>query len=114
MAYVSLEEGKMYLRVDSTFEDVLITGLLQSAEFKCRESARMSKEQWDAVETATGEITINDETYSVGEVQQMKEIIRVAILYCLGYLYEHRQEADHHDLDLTLRSLLCSIREGVF
>ena len=39
--------------------------------------------------------------------------MRVAILYALGYLYEHREEADHHSLTLTLRSLLFSIREGV-
>ena len=39
--------------------------------------------------------------------------MRVAILYALGYLYEHREEADHRSLTLTLRSLLFSIREGV-
>jgi hypothetical protein len=31
----------------------------------------------------------------------------------VGYLYEHREEGDHHDLTLTLRSLLFAIREGV-
>jgi hypothetical protein len=39
--------------------------------------------------------------------------MRVAILYALGYLFEHREDADHHDLTLTLRSLLFSLREGV-
>lgn len=33
--------------------------------------------------------------------------------YALGYLFEHREDADHHDLTLTLRSLLFGIREGV-
>jgi hypothetical protein len=37
----------------------------------------------------------------------------VAILFALGYLYEHREEADHHSLTLTLRSLLFSLREDV-
>jgi hypothetical protein len=37
----------------------------------------------------------------------------VAILYALGYLFEHREDADHHDLTLTLRALLFSLREGV-
>lgn len=32
----------------------------------------------------------------------------------LGYLYEHRDEADHHQLMLTLRSILFAVREGVF
>ena len=39
--------------------------------------------------------------------------MKVAILYALGYLFEHREDADHHDLTLTLRSLLFGIREGV-
>jgi hypothetical protein len=39
--------------------------------------------------------------------------MRVAILYALGYLFEHREEADHHGLTLTLRSLLFGLREGV-
>ena len=43
----------------------------------------------------------------------MKEILRVGVFYTLGYLYEHREEADHHDLVLTLRNLLFSVREGV-
>ena len=40
-------------------------------------------------------------------------IVRMAVLYALGYLFEHREDADHHDLTLTLRSLLFGIREGV-
>jgi hypothetical protein len=39
--------------------------------------------------------------------------MRVAILYALGYLFEHREEADHHTLVLTLRSILFAVREGV-
>lgn len=39
--------------------------------------------------------------------------MKAAVLYALGYLYEHREEADHHSLVLTLRSLLFSIREGI-
>ena len=39
--------------------------------------------------------------------------MKTAILYALGYLFEHREDADHHELTLTLRSLLFAIREGV-
>ena len=39
--------------------------------------------------------------------------MKVAILYALGYLFEHREEADYHALTLTLRSILFAIREGV-
>ena len=43
----------------------------------------------------------------------MRETMKAAILYALGYLFEHREEADHHELVLTLRSLLFAVREGV-
>ena len=33
--------------------------------------------------------------------------------WVIGYLYEHRDEADHHALMLTLRSILSAVREGV-
>ena len=34
-------------------------------------------------------------------------------MYALGYLFEHREDADHHNLIIMLRSLLFAIREGV-
>ena len=40
--------------------------------------------------------------------------IRVAVLYTVGYLYEHREEADHHALNMTLRSLLFGTRKECF
>ena len=43
----------------------------------------------------------------------IREIMKVAILYTVGYLFEHREKADYTELTLTLRSLLFSIREGV-
>ena len=46
------------------------------------------------------------------ELKSIRETLKVAILYTLGYLYEHREEADHHGLTMTLRSLLFAIREG--
>lgn len=36
------------------------------------------------------------------------------MLYTLAYLYEHREEADHHALVLTLRNLLVGVREEGF
>lgn len=40
--------------------------------------------------------------------------MKVAIFYTVGYLNEHREEADHHGLLLTLRSILAPIRGGAF
>ncbi len=59
-------------------------------------------------------LMIRQEEKSRGEVLQMKEVLRVGVLYALGYLYEHREEADHHGLVITLRNLLFAVREGVY
>ena len=117
MAFLTTEEAKAYLRVDSDYEDGLITSLLSSAEMICQDVARISPDAWGEISEYTSSnrktISIRDDPMSKGEILQMKEILRVAILYTLGYLYEHREEADHHDLVITLRNLLFSIREGV-
>ena len=39
---------------------------------------------------------------------------RTAVLYAVAYLYEHREEADHHQLTLDLRSLLFGMRKEGF
>lgn len=115
---VTLEKAKAYLRVDSDFEDSLIASLLLSAETICSDVARLSPLEWAAISGYTADnrktLTIRGEEKSKGEILQMKEILRTGVLYALGYLYEHREEADHHDLVMTLRNLLFSVREGVF
>lgn len=103
MALISLAEAKGYLRVDTADEDAMIGILLSSAGRLCADVARLSDEQWAAVDS--------DEDDSV--LTTIRETMRVAILYALGYLFEHREEADHHALVLTLRSILFAVREGV-
>ena len=82
------------------------------------EVARLTQEQWKAIDALAcdeeGNIPPTDtDQYTEEELKRVRNVMRVAILYALGYLYEHREEADHHSLTLTLRSLLFSIREGV-
>ena len=117
MAFLTLEEAKTYLRVDSDFEDGLIASLASASESLCMDVARLSAEEWEAISEYSADnrknLTIRFEEKSKAEVLQMKELLRVGVLYALGYLYEHREEADHHDLTITLRNLLFSIREGV-
>ena len=103
MALISLEEAKGYLRVDTADEDAMIGILISAAERLCADVARLTNEQWAAVDS-------NAEDASLTPI---RETMRVAILYAIGYLFAHREEADHHDLTLTLRSLLFGIREGV-
>ena len=103
MALISLEDAKGYLRVDTADEDAMIGILLSSAGRLCADVARLSNEQWEAVNSDVEDASLTP----------VRETMKVAILYALGYLFEHREEADHHDLTLTLRSILFPIREGV-
>ena len=109
MTLLSLEEAKSYLRVDSEDEDAITESLLSTAARLCVDVARLTDEQWADINS---EKTRSDR-YSAAELTSVRETLRVAILYTLGYLYEHREEADHHKLTLSLRSLLFGIREGV-
>jgi len=90
---VSLEEMKNYLRVDTSEDDNLISTLIQSAEKMCLAIARKNEEEI---------IRENFEEY------------KVAVLYAAAYLYEHREEADHHELTITLRSMLFGVRKAGF
>ena len=115
---VSLDTVKTYLRVDSSDEDALIGILLKSAEQLVMDVARLSASEWTTIQKVTTDddgnvLTIHTGKMKPAEIIQMRELLRVAILYAVGYLYEHREEADHHDLTITLRNLLFAIREGV-
>ena len=90
---VSLEEVKEYLRVEGSEEDVLLTGLIKTAQTLCMDIARIT-------ETAAFE--------------GLDGSAKIAVLYAVAYLYEHREEADHHELILTLRALLFGIRQEGF
>lgn len=115
MSLIALEEAKTYLRVDSGMDDELIGSLLLTAEKLTEDVARLTATEWDQLcDETTEEMTIRDKDLLLGEVLQLRSLIRTAVLYALGYLYEHREEADHHDLMMTLRNLLSSVREGVF
>lgn len=89
---ISLNEMKNYLRVDFSEDDALIESLISSAEQLCMDVARITDaEQFEEKPTA-----------------------KIAVMYAVAYLYEHREEADHHELALTLRAMMFGIREGDF
>ena len=90
---VSLAEVKQYLRVTFDDDDALLEQLLATAQELCMAVTRLEGSE----EEAAG-------------ANQM----RIGILYAVAYLYEHREEADHHELTLTLRSLLFGIRKAAF
>lgn len=114
---VTLDTAKAYLRVDSADEDAIIGILLKSAEQMAMDVARLSQDDWETIQKVTTDddgnvLTIHTRKLKPAEIIQMRELLRVAILYAVAYLYEHREEADHHGLVLTLRNLLFAIREG--
>lgn len=88
---VSLEEMKQYLRVDFEDDDGFITNTLHSAESLCADIARLSAEEFSETQTA-----------------------KIAVMYAVAYFYEHREDADHHALTLSLRSLLEGVRRSRF
>lgn len=93
---VTLDEVKTYLRVSFSDEDDLIKSLIASSEELVKSISRLTEEEWDS----------SDEKVQVQ--------IRIAVLYTVAYLYEHREEADHEGLNQTLRALLLGIRKEEF
>jgi len=108
MKFITLDEAKEYLRVDTADEDAVIVSLLSAAGNLCRDVARLTDEQWADVDSDK----CSSKNYSRARLKDIRETLHVAVLYAVGYLYEHREDADHHALTLTLRSLLFGIREG--
>ena len=56
----------------------------------------------------------DDITRQNEDVFEESENAKPAVYYAVAYLYEHREEADHHALTLTLRSLLFGSRKEAF
>ncbi len=111
---ISLDEAKAYLRVDSTFEDGLILSLTAAAETTVMDVARLTPDEWQAFgDPSADTLTVHGAGLDTAGIQMVREQLRTGVLFALGYLFEHREEADHHDLVMTLRNLLFAIREGV-
>ncbi|MFD1403746.1 head-tail connector protein [Robinsoniella peoriensis] len=89
---VSVEEMKQYLRVDFDDDDTLLEQLIGAGENLCMDIARM------------------DDAEKFSEEKNA----RIAVMYAVAYQYEHREDADHHALVLSLRSLLFGIRKEGF
>ncbi len=109
MALITLEEAKEYLRVETADEDAMIGILLSSACKLCADIARLTDEQWAAVDSDTSQTN----EYTAEELTHVRMVMKPAILYAVAHMYEYRDQADYHELTLTLRTILFSIREGV-
>lgn len=80
---------KDYMRYDDDTDDSIIEMFEVAAERKVMKIAGMSEE--DFVANA--------------------EAMRPPVLYATAYMLEHRQEADHAELDITLRALVAQERD---
>ena len=88
---VELEEMKGYLRVDFDDDDELIKYFIVTGENLCADIARISVEERSEIPSS-----------------------KIAVMYGVAYLYEHREDADHHALTISLRPLLFGSRREVF
>jgi hypothetical protein len=88
---ITLEEAKKYLRVDAADEDDVI------------------QQELDSAESLVASVLRKDDLSDTDS-----PIVVVAVLYALAYLNEHREEADHHALTITLRNLLFGERDPCF
>lgn len=89
---VTLTEAKAYLRVDTDVEDALIETLIKSAQALCEDVSRLDTEEFEKV----------------------GDVAKIATLFTLSYFYEHREDANHTELKLRLRSLLSDVRKAAF
>ena len=85
---VTLNEAKKYLRVDHDDDDSIIRKLIHTAESLCEGTLRKTAEP----------VLIN----------------KVAVLFAVAYLYEHRESADMNELTRMLRYILATEREVAF
>lgn len=88
---VNLDEMKGYLRVDFDDDDALIESFITTGQNLCADIARLSVDELGAISPS-----------------------KIAVMYAVAYLYEHREDADHHQLTISLRSLLEGVRRSVF
>ena len=89
---VTVDEMKNYLRIDYEDDNSLIENFITAGKKQCMDILRTDDE------------VVLDECANG----------KIAVMFTVAYLYEHREEADHHAMDLTLRALLFGSRKEGF
>ena len=88
---VSLEEAKLYLRVDGDAEDALITVFIETAEEICEGILRSS----------------------LSEFEEIPDTVKQAIMYVVANLYEKRETLDMKEvMDIASRLLFSYRKDG--
>lgn len=86
---VTLEEVKVYLRLDGDEEDMLITSFLIAAEEMCEGILR----------------------YPLDELTLVPETVKQAVLYIVSQLYENREQVQIDEVLEVVKYLLFSYRK---
>ena len=89
---ITLEEAKLYLRVDSSDEDAFIIYLIVTAQSLIEDIIRVK----------------------LDDVKENDSAIKTAVFYIIAYLYENRGKADYKDMVDTIKNLLFALRKEVF
>jgi uncharacterized phage protein (predicted DNA packaging) len=88
---LTLEEVKLYLKVDGDEDNTLITDLINAAEELCQDILR----------------------FPLNEFTEVPETVKQALLYAIGNLYELREAMDMKALiEFMTRLLFAYRREG--
>lgn len=90
--FITLDEMKQYLRVDFEDDDSLIDYLIKASEKRCMDVAR-----------------VDDHV-----VFRALENAKISVMYAVAFQYEHREELNQNELNLSLRSLLFGDRKAGF
>ena len=72
-------------------DDALIENFITTGQNLCADIARLSVDELGAIPSS-----------------------KIAVMYAVAYLYEHRENANYKELTLSLRSLLFGIRKEGF
>ncbi len=89
---VLLKDVKSYLRLEQNEDDELLQIFVDTAENLCQDIVR----------------------FDLSTIEILPEEVKTAILYCVTYLYENRENADYKELTMTLKYLLFGLREESF
>ncbi len=87
---VTLEQAKLYLRVDGDEEDALIASFLETAGQLCEGVLRMSLDEFEAIPKSVDQ----------------------AVLFITANLYEHRENLDMKVVEDVVKRLLSPYRRG--
>ena len=86
---ISLEEIKIYLKVDGDEENTLITSMIITAEEMCEVILR----------------------YPIKELKELPETIKQAVYYAVANMYEEREKTNIKDVFEVKKRLLFSYRK---